>query len=148
DDPSRPTWNTGYIDGALVEANTVYNNGLSARHGSGIGCDGVRNTTLRNNLIYDTHNNSGIALYTTWAGHGPAGNAVVNNTVVMAADGGFAVRVWGGAGASDNNAFRNNIFQHLTPNAAKPLFQTDNATTRAGVVSDYNVFMAGNCFDG
>ena len=38
----------GIISGALVENNVIYNNGLGG--GSGINCDGVQNSVIRNNL--------------------------------------------------------------------------------------------------
>ena len=40
----------GIITGALVEANTIYDNGLGG--GSGINCDGVQSSVFRNNLLY------------------------------------------------------------------------------------------------
>jgi hypothetical protein len=50
----------GIISGALVEANTIYGNGLGS--GSGINCDGVQSSVFRNNLLYNNHA-SGISLY-------------------------------------------------------------------------------------
>src|SRR2546421_10466 len=50
----------GIISGALVEGNIIYDNGLGG--GSGINCDGVQNSVIRNNIIYNEHS-SGISLY-------------------------------------------------------------------------------------
>jgi parallel beta-helix repeat protein len=50
----------GIISGALVEANTIYGNGLGS--GSDINCDGVQSSVFRNNLLYNNHA-SGISLY-------------------------------------------------------------------------------------
>jgi Protein of unknown function (DUF1565). len=84
----------GIISGALVENNVLYNNGAGG--GSGINCDGVQNSTIRNNLIYNTHA-SGISLYRIDGGGPSSGNLVVNNTVLVAADGRWALNVSDGA---------------------------------------------------
>ena len=43
----------GIISNALVENNVIYDNGLGG--GSGINCDGVQDSVIRNNLIYNAH---------------------------------------------------------------------------------------------
>ena len=45
----------------------IYDNGRGG--GSGINCDGVQNSLIRNNLIYNTHA-SGISLYRIDGGGG------------------------------------------------------------------------------
>src|SRR5438445_3752148 len=74
----------GIISGALVEGNIIYDNGLGG--GSGINCDGVQNSIIRNNIIYNEHA-SGISLYQIDGGGSSTGNLVVNNTVLVASDG-------------------------------------------------------------
>src|SRR6476660_5296130 len=93
----------GIISGALVEGNIIYDNGLGG--GSGINCDGVQNSVIRNNVIYNTHA-SGISLYQIDGGGSSSGNYVVNNTVLVAADGRWGLNISGGTG----NTVRNNIF--------------------------------------
>ena len=97
----------GIISGALVEGNVIYDNGVGG--GSGINCDGVQNSTIRNNLIYNKHA-SGISLYRIDGGGGSSGNLVVNNTVIVAADGRWALNIQSG---STGNTVRNNILLQL-----------------------------------
>src|SRR6476661_2905773 len=94
----------GIITNALIENNVIYDNGLGG--GASINCDGVQNSVIRNNLIYNAHA-TGIVLYVGNGAAGSSGNLVVNNTVLVAADGRWAVSVTNG---SINNTFRNNIF--------------------------------------
>jgi parallel beta-helix repeat protein len=49
----------GIISNALVEDNIIYDNGRAG--GSGINCDGVKNSRIQNNLLYNNHA-SGISL--------------------------------------------------------------------------------------
>ena len=51
--------------------------------GSGINMDGVQNSRIENNLLYNNHA-SGISLYSIDGGGGSTGNVVVNNTVYQA----------------------------------------------------------------
>jgi hypothetical protein len=100
----------GIISGAVVERNIIYGNGVGG--GSGINCDGVQNSIIRNNLLYDNHA-SGIALYRIDGGGASTGNTVVNNTIIHAADARWCVRI---ADASINNTLFNNIFFNLNSN--------------------------------
>src|SRR6185436_2358594 len=43
----------GVISGALVERNVIYENGRGG--GSGINGDGVRDSRIQNNLLFDNH---------------------------------------------------------------------------------------------
>ena len=94
----------GVISDALVEANVTFDNGTGG--GSGINCDGLQNSTIRNNLIYDGHA-SGISLYRIDGGQPSTGNLVVNNTVLVASDGRWAMNIQDG---SSGNTLRNNVF--------------------------------------
>ena len=94
----------GVISDALVENNVIFGNGVAG--GSGINCDGVQNSLIRNNLIYDTHA-SGISLYQIDGGAPSNGNRVLNNTVLVADDGRWALNVQDG---SSGNVVKNNIF--------------------------------------
>ncbi len=93
----------GIISNATVEDNVIYDNGLGG--GSGINCDGVQDSLIRNNLIYDEHA-SGISLYQIDGGAPSTGNRVLNNTVLIASNGRWALNIQDGAA---NTTARNNI---------------------------------------
>lgn len=98
----------GVISGAVVENNVIHDNGLGG--GSGINCDGVQNSRIQNNLIYNSWA-SGISLYRIDGGGPSSGNLVVNNTVIASApgqtsSGRWAVNILNGA---VNTTIRNNI---------------------------------------
>lgn len=118
----------GIISDGVVEQNVIWDNGTAG--GSGINCDGTRTTLIRNNLIYDTHA-SGISLY---AGDGAASgdNIVVNNTVVMASDGRWALNVQ--SGSTNNRAFNNVLLSNHAFRGA-----IDVSPDSLPLTSDYNV---------
>src|SRR4029079_15618611 len=122
----------GIISGALVEGNVIYGNGVGG--GSGINCDGVQNSVIRNNLIYDTHA-SGISLYQIDGGGGSSGNLVVNNTVIVAADGRWALNI---QSRRTGNTVRNNIL--YSGHSFRGSIDI-SADSLAGFTSDYNVVM-------
>jgi len=93
----------GIISNATVEDNVIFDNGLGG--GSGINCDGVQDSLIRNNLIYDEHA-SGISLYQIDGGGPSTGNRVLNNTVLIASNGRWALNIQDGAA---NTTSRNNI---------------------------------------
>lgn len=99
----------GIISGAIVEANVIYGNGAGG--GSGINCDGVQDSLIRNNLIYDQHA-SGISLYQIDGGGPSSGNRVLNNTVLIASNGRWALNIQDGA---VNTTARNNILLNAHP---------------------------------
>ena len=80
----------GIISGALVENNVIFGNGRGG--GSGINCDGVQDSKIPNNLLYDNHA-SGISLYRIDGAAGSNGNSVINNTIVQAANARWAVNI-------------------------------------------------------
>jgi parallel beta-helix repeat protein len=93
----------GIISNAIVENNVIYDNGPGG--GSGINCDGVQDSIIRNNLIYDEHA-SGISLYQIDGGGPSSGNLILNNTVLVASNGRWALNIQDGA---VNNTARNNV---------------------------------------
>ncbi len=93
----------GIISDAVVEGNTIFENGAGG--GSGINCDGVQTSKIRNNLIYASHS-SGISLYRTDGGGPSSGNRVENNTVLVASDGRWALNIQNG---SQGTTVANNI---------------------------------------
>ncbi|MBK8258289.1 MAG: right-handed parallel beta-helix repeat-containing protein [Polyangiaceae bacterium] len=92
----------GTISNALVENNIIYDNGLAG--GSGINCDGVEGSRIQNNLIYNTHA-SGISLYQIDGAIPSQNNVVVNNTILVASNGRWALNIR--EGAVGNKVFNN-----------------------------------------
>jgi parallel beta-helix repeat protein len=122
----------GIITGALVENNVIYDNGTGG--GSGINADGVQDSTFRNNLIYNEHA-SGISLYRIDGGGSSTGNVIVNNTVLEAPDGRWALNI---QVASTGNTIRNNILYNYHPWHGSIDISSDSLP---GFSSDYNVVM-------
>lgn len=123
----------GVISNALVEANLIHGNGQGGG-GSGINMDGVRDSLIRNNLIHASHA-SGISLYRIDGGGASSGNRVLNNTVLVASDGRWALNIQDG---SSGNIVRNNILW----NAHGSRGSIDiSSNSLPGFDSDYNVVM-------
>jgi parallel beta-helix repeat protein len=120
----------GTISGALVENNIIYNNGAAG--GSGINGDGIQDSVIRNNLLYNNHA-SGISLYQIDGAEGAKNNLVVNNTVIVASDGRWAMNIQDGS--TGNHVF-NNIFYNNHPSRGS--IDIDPAA-RSGFQSDSNV---------
>jgi hypothetical protein len=120
----------GIISEALVSGNIIFENGIHG--GSGINMDGVQNSRIENNLIYNNHA-SGISLYRINGGGPSTGNIVVNNTVHQAGDGRWALNVRDG---STGNMALNNIF--ITEHSYRGSLSVDSDSLD-GFVSDYNV---------
>jgi len=121
----------GIISGAIVEANTINGNGTS---GSGINMDGVQNSVIRNNLLYNNHA-SGISLYQIDGGGPSTGNRVLNNTVIVASNGRWALNIQDGA---SNTTLRNNILYNLGSYRGVIDISADSLP---GTTSDYNAVM-------
>lgn len=122
----------GVISDALVERNVIFDNGAGG--GSGINMDGVRDSVVRNNLLFDNHA-SGISLYRIDGGQPSSGNEVLNNTVVVPADGRWALNIRDG---SSGNLVRNNVFYNR--HAFRGSITIDPAAL-PGFSSDFNVIM-------
>lgn len=122
----------GVITGALIEGNTIYDNGRGG--GSAINMDGVSGSVVRNNLIYGNHS-TGIALYQIDGTHGARDNVIVNNTVRVASDGRWALLI---ANASTGNRVFNNI---LLNDGSYRGSMSVSPDSQSGLVSDYNVVM-------
>ena len=126
----------GIISFAVVERNIIWDNGL--RGGSGINCDGVSDSIVRNNLVYNNHA-SGISLYAIDGAEGSSRNRVYNNTIVMAPDGRWCINIPASSEGQPNptgNDVKNNIL--YTPHTFRGSVSTySNAV--AGFVCDYNI---------
>jgi parallel beta-helix repeat protein len=129
----------GWIEDALIEDNVIYGNGVGG--GSGINGDGLVNSVIRNNLLYDNHA-SGISLYRIDGATGATGNVVVNNTVINASNARWCVNINNG---STGNTLRNNILynQHSFRGVI-----TIDASSRPGFSSDYNAVTSRFSSDG
>lgn len=123
---------TGIITGALIEKNTIHDNGTSG--GSGINCDGVQNSTIQNNLLYNSLA-SGISLYRIDAGGASINNIVENNTVLVASTGRWALNI---QNASTGNTAYNNILYNYGSFRGSISISSDSLT---GFKSNYNVVM-------
>jgi parallel beta-helix repeat protein len=126
----------GIISEALVEGNVIYDNGTGG--GSGINMASVSDSTVRNNLLYNTHA-SGISIYQSH-GVGSQNNRVLNNTILMAADGRWAINIPDASSGTPNshNQVFNNILYSYHPWRGV-LFVAP--TAQVGFQSDYNVVM-------
>lgn len=122
---------TGITLGALIENNVIYDNGLGG--GAGINLDGVQNSIIQNNLIYNEHAN-GMVLYQGDGGGPSKNNTVRNNTVQIAPDGRWCVNI---ATASTGNHLDNNIL--LNFNAGHGAINIDTPSL-PGLISNYNSF--------
>jgi parallel beta-helix repeat protein len=122
----------GLVTDALVEQNIIYNNGASG--GSGINCDGVQDSVIENNLLYNNHA-SGISLYRIDGAAGSDNNIVVNNTVLVAADGRWALNI---ENDSTGNTAYNNILYDYNPSHGSIAISSKSLP---GFTSDYNVVM-------
>jgi hypothetical protein len=119
----------GIITGAIVERNTIFGNGAGG--GSALNMDGVQDSILVNNLLYDNHA-SGISLYKIDGAEGAKNNDVLNNTILQPSDGRWALNIQGG---STGNTARNNILlnQHSFRGSI-----SISADSQAGFTNDYN----------
>jgi len=129
----------GLIENALVEGNVIFDNGTGG--GSGINMDAGVNGVIRNNLLYGNHA-SGISLYRIDGGAGATNNLVINNTIVQASDGRWAINISDG---STGNTLRNNVLWSAHPFRG---VITIDAASRAGFTSDRNSVMSRFSIDG
>jgi parallel beta-helix repeat protein len=120
----------GLISNALVSGNVIYNNAkLNAQGqpggGSGINMDGVQNSRIENNLLFNNHA-SGISLYSIDGAEGSKNNVVVNNTVYQAAGRLGVISKW-------STSTVRNIWSASTRRAAIDI----SCTSLTGFSSDY-----------
>lgn len=123
----------GIISYGVVEANIIYENGSGG--GSAINMDGVTHTMIRNNLLYSNHA-SGISIYQIDGGSGSHHNQVLNNTILIASDGRWAINITDTV--DTNNRLVNNILYTAHSYRGSILIASP---TPAGFQSDYNVVM-------
>ncbi len=130
----------GIISHGLVECNMIYANGVAG--GSAINMDGVTDTIVRNNLLYDNHA-SGISVFQIDGGSGSQNNRLLNNTIIMPADGRWAINI---PETSDTgNKVFNNILFSYHPWRGGILIAEPHL---AGFESDYNIVVSRFSVDG
>jgi parallel beta-helix repeat protein len=129
----------GIISDALVTGNWIFGNaafnGTSFGGGSGINMDGVQDSRIENNLLYDNHA-SGISLYSIDGAEGSTGNLVINNTIHQPAQSRWAVNIRDG---STDNTVRNNIL--LNDHGFRGAISVWEDSID-GFASDYNVLVS------
>ncbi len=131
----------GIISGAIVTGNRIYNNALPNSvypmlgGGSGINMDGVQNSRIENNLVYNNHA-SGISLYRIDGAAGSIGNVIVNNTVYEPSDGRWALNIQ--HGSTGNTALNNILISDHSFRGAIDI-STDSL---ARFTSDYNAMIS------
>ena len=123
----------GIISNGLVEKNVIYENGTGGC--SGINLDGVTGTLVRNNLLYQNHA-GGISLFQENGAVCSQNNRILNNTLVMADDGRWAINI-SHATCVDNKLFNNIIYTHHSWRGSIVI----PTASLAGFESDYNVVM-------
>jgi hypothetical protein len=121
----------GVVSDAVVEGNYIFGNGAGG--GSGINMDGVQNSLIRNNVIFNQHA-SGISMYQVDGGVCSRNNRVFHNTLVVASDGRWAVNI-PNSGCTGNQVISNILYSTHSYRGAINI--VDGA--RAGFVSNRNV---------
>jgi fibronectin type 3 domain-containing protein len=120
----------GINTNAVIEDNVIHDVGFGIG-GQAVSCDGLQNSRIQNNLIYNAWD-KGISLYVVNASAGSKNNIVVNNTVVtgVGSSVGVAMRV---DGSSTGNAIYNNIFLNAVTGSWSYEVDTGSETI------DYNI---------
>jgi len=120
----------GIITQAVISGNVIYDNGRGG--GSGINLDGVQNSLIVNNLLYQNHA-SGVSLFQIDGGGPSTGNRLINNTIHQADDGRWAVNLQDGA--ADTTVLNNILVSDHSFRGAIDA----SGDSLLGLDSDYNV---------
>lgn len=146
-DPSHP-FQDGIMSDGLVEDNVLEDCGNEAG-GAALNLAGVHDTVFRNNIMFGTPFNGGVAMwddgYSDWgeAGNfdfGCVGNEFVHNTIDCRGCDRHAFSLRNG---STSNVVHNNIF--ITADLDAVAVDTESNT---GNDVDYNVYLEGTIFEG
>ena len=122
----------GIISNAIVEGNILHDNGHGG--GSAINMDGVQDSEIFNNLIYNNHA-TGIAMYQIDGGDASKNNKVYNNTVIQPSDGRWCIISVDGS--TGNTLYNNILINHHSFRGSIAL----DAASMSGFVSDYNILV-------
>ncbi|MGE0887004.1 MAG: right-handed parallel beta-helix repeat-containing protein [Blastocatellales bacterium] len=122
----------GIISFGLIEKNVIWENGTGG--GSGINCDGLSDSIIRNNLLYANHA-SGISLYAIDAAAGASRNQVLHNTIIQASNGRYCLNIPAADGvvSPTGNVVKNNIFIHTGTRGSIVTYSA------SALQSDYNI---------
>jgi hypothetical protein len=123
---------SGVVTNALIENNSIYDNGSPSNPGNGINADGLQASTIQNNLIWG-NSMHGITLYQIDAGQPANDNVIVANTIVQPNSSGVAIEV-------ENASVGNVVFDNILIGGADGTYNLDNASA-ASFISDYNVVL-------
>ncbi|HEY2773781.1 MAG TPA: right-handed parallel beta-helix repeat-containing protein [Candidatus Binatia bacterium] len=120
----------GLITGALFERNRIYGND----GGGGLNLNAFKDAVIRNNIIYDNHASSGIALFLGEGDIGVGNIEISHNTIDVPADGKYDLRILGTQGPI---TVRNNILYNR--NSAKGPYSWGSPDDAANTDGDYNI---------
>jgi parallel beta-helix repeat protein len=123
----------GIISGGIIDGNIIYDN--CDRGGAAINLDGVTNTIVRNNLLYNNHA-SGIALFRNNGATYSQNNRVLNNTIIQPEDGRWGILITQ-SGCINNKLFNNIIYNYHSWKGSI----TIPSSGVTGFESDYNIVM-------
>ena len=122
----------GIISNAVVEGNILHDNGYGG--GSAINMDGVQNSEIFNNLVYNNHA-TGIAMYQIDGGDASKNNKVYNNTIIQPADGRWCIISVDGS--TGNTIYNNILINHHSFRGSIAI----DAASADGFISDYNILV-------
>lgn len=122
----------GIISDAVVEGNILHDNGYGG--GAAINMDGVQDSEIFNNLIYNNHA-TGIAMFQIDGGEASKNNKVYNNTVIQPSDGRWCIISVDGS--TGNTLYNNILINHHNYRGSVAL----DAASMTGFVSDYNILV-------
>ncbi|MCC6690356.1 MAG: right-handed parallel beta-helix repeat-containing protein [Bacteroidia bacterium] len=121
--------------GISVNSTITHNIIFENKTGAGLNLQGLDGAIVANNLIYNNRNSSGITLFHGDAAAGCKNVKVYNNTIIVPADGRWALHVIDDA---SNITIYNNILINL--HSWKGAIALEKETyTQTGIVSNYNV---------
>lgn len=118
----------GTMSNALIEYNICHDNGVAG--GAALNLDGVADSLIRGNLLYDNHA-TGLVIY-NGDGQGSRDNRVFCNTILQPADGRWCITI----GTSPGNQLFGNIL--LSDHSFRGAIDIDSASL-PGFGSDYNI---------
>ncbi len=120
----------GIITNAVIEDNILHDNCYNG--GSAINLDGVQESEIYNNLLYNNHS-TGIALFMIDGAEGSKNNKVYNNTIDVPSDGRWAVLVVDGS--TGDTVYNNILINHHSFRGSI----TFDQASQTGFYSDYNL---------
>lgn len=122
----------GIISNAVVAGNIIHDNGYGG--GSAINMDGVQDSEIFNNLIYNNHA-TGIAMYQIDGGDASKNNKIYHNTIIQPSDGRWNIIAVDGS--TGNTLYNNILINHHSFRGSISL----DAASMIGFASDYNILM-------